>query len=125
MTPFKPTITVLYADEAGKSHFKYMQVETSELAFAPPAPAVSVSAPAEVKRHLFLSLPGKWYGEPHPAPNRQMMTVLNGSLEVTVSDGTTRIFRGGDTALVEDTTGDGHATRNLGDEVLSLSVTQY
>jgi hypothetical protein len=30
----------------------------------------------------------------------------------------------GDTALVEDVDGDGHSTKNLSDEPLTLSVTQ-
>jgi quercetin dioxygenase-like cupin family protein len=119
------TITVLYADEAGVSHFKEMEVATQPLAFAPPAPPVGVSAPREVARHLFLALPPQWYGEPHPAPNRQIMTILRGQLEVTASDGTVRTFTTGDTAIVEDTTGQGHATRNATDEVVTLSITQY
>lgn len=120
-----PTIIVLYADESGESHFKEEPVALSQMDFAPPAPAVGVSAPSNVARHVFLSLPAAWYGEPHPAPNRQIMTVLNGTLEVTTSDGEVRHFSAGDTALVEDTTGKGHATRNITDDAVMLSVTQY
>lgn len=119
------TISVLYADETGESHFKEQELPMSSIEFAPPAPAVDVSAPTQVARHLFLRLPGEWYGEPHPAPNRQIMTVLNGSLEVSVSDGKVRIFKAGDTVLVEDTSGKGHATKNLGSDTVTLSVTQY
>lgn len=117
-------ITHLYADEAGESHFKTMQVSSTAMDFAPPAPKLFVSMPAEATKHLFLTLPGGWYGELHPAPRRQMMTVLKGELEITASDGTVRVFKDGDTALVEDTHGKGHATRNLGPVSLSLSVTQ-
>ncbi len=39
--------------------------------------------------------------------------MLDGEIEIEVSDGERRGFRGGDVLLVEDTTGKGHRTRTV------------
>ena len=52
----------------------------------------------------------------HPAPRRQFVIILSGRLEIGLGDGTTQVFGAGDARLVEDTTGQGHTTRVIGDE---------
>ena len=52
----------------------------------------------------------------HPAPRRQLVIILSGQLEIGLSDGTKHVFGAGDARLVEDTTGKGHTTRQLGAE---------
>ena len=52
------------------------------------------------------------------------MTLISGTLEVEVSDGTKKTFIPGNTAMVEDTFGDGHITRNKSKELAVLSVVQ-
>ena len=52
----------------------------------------------------------------HPAPQRQFVIILSGSLEIGFEDGTTKIFGPGDARLVEDITGKGHTTIALGNE---------
>jgi hypothetical protein len=53
----------------------------------------------------------------HCAPQRQLIVLLDGEIEVEVTSGEIRRFCGGDVVLVEDTTGTGHRTRSIGDEV--------
>ena len=118
------TIIRLYSDEAGTSHFGSIDLKMNLVDFAPPAPKVFLSNPNSAKVSFFLSLPPKWFGDFHPVPSRQIMTLITGSLEVEVGDATKRIFKPGDTALVEDTTGLGHVTRNNSDQVAVLSVIQ-
>ncbi len=118
-------ITHLFVDNSGVSHFKDIEIETNLIDFAPPAPKVGVSRPIEAKRQLFLVLPKDWFGDMHPAPNRQLMTIVTGALEVTASDGVKHTFKPGDTALVEDTVGEGHATKNAGSSETMLTVVQY
>jgi len=50
------------------------------------------------------------------------MVLVAGSLEVTASDGEVRLFRPGDAVLVEDTAGQGHATRSVNGEVIVAVV---
>lgn len=52
----------------------------------------------------------------HPAPQRQFVFILSGSLEIGFEDGTKKVFGPGDARLVEDITGKGHTTIALGDE---------
>ena len=53
----------------------------------------------------------------HNAPQRQLIVLLDGEIEVEVTSGERRRFAGGDVLLVEDTTGTGHRTRSIGDAV--------
>jgi hypothetical protein len=124
MNETKIMIPRLYHDEHGIAHFDDLDIIATSVDFAPPAPRVFATAPAEARRHLFLTLPSGWFGKEHPAPSRQMMTILNGTLEVQASDGTVRVFKTGDTVLVEDTEGRGHSTKSLSDKPVTLSVTQ-
>ena len=50
----------------------------------------------------------------HPAPRRQYVITLEGQAEIVLSDGASRIFGPGDALLAEDTTGEGHITRIVG-----------
>jgi uncharacterized cupin superfamily protein len=52
----------------------------------------------------------------HPAPQRQFVIILSGSLEITFEDGSKKVFGAGDARLVEDVTGKGHQTIALGNE---------
>jgi len=113
----------LYTDEAGESHFGEWEWPAVESEFAPPAPPVEVTEPVPAERALMLRIPAGWYGEPHPAPRRQLMVVVRGSVETTASDGETRLFTPGSAILLEDTTGRGHSSRTVDGEVL-IAVTQ-
>ena len=114
-------ITRLFADAKGESHFGDDELEMSESVFAPPAPAVLISKPESATRSLVLVLSDGWFGKAHPAPNQQLMIMLNGTLEVTVSDGETRLFTTGNVVKVTDTIGRGHSTKSInGDAVVAV-----
>lgn len=49
----------------------------------------------------------------HCAPQRQLIVMLDGEIEIEVTSGETRSFRTGDVILVEDTTGTGHRSRSV------------
>ena len=49
----------------------------------------------------------------HYAPRRQFIVLLDGEIEVEVTSGEKRRFKGGDVLLVEDTTGTGHRSRSV------------
>jgi hypothetical protein len=116
-------IARLYTDEAGESHFGTWKWHATEAAFAPPAPPVQVTEPVPAERVLMLRTPAGWHGDLHPAPRRQLMVVVAGSMEATASDGETRLFTPGSAILLEDTTGRGHSSRTVDGEVL-IAVTQ-
>lgn len=116
-------IARLYTDEAGESHFGTWNWQATATPFAPATPAVEVTEPVPAKQALMLRMPAGWYGEPHPAPRRQLMVVIAGAVEATASDGETRLFTPGSAILLEDTTGQGHSSRTVDGEVL-IAVTQ-
>ncbi|MGW4232685.1 hypothetical protein OG596_24105 [Streptomyces sp. NBC_01102] len=114
-------VTRMFTDEAGETHFAEEKVEVTEKNFAPPAPAMFMSNPAEAKASVYLLLPDGYFGDLHPAPRRQIMTLVQGELEVGVSDGEKRQFLPGGSVLVEDTTGKGHSTRSVGESIVLVA----
>lgn len=100
-------ITRVYADADGESHFDEVDIP---LADGGPIGRMSERLPAHgvIFRETEPGYDLDW----HCAPRRQYIALLDGEIELTVSDGETRRFAGGDVLLVEDTTGKGHCTRH-------------
>jgi hypothetical protein len=101
----------VFTDAKGETHFADEVLTFELIDFAPPAPPISVSALFDADNVTFISSPAGWYGHWHAAPRRQFILVLEGELEVEVSDGEARRFGPGSICLVEDTTGKGHISR--------------
>jgi hypothetical protein len=110
------SITRVYSDSEGESHFSVLQVPFELKDYAPPAPPMSVTDLIKTDGFVVISSPGGWSGDWHPAPRRQYMVCLSGTLEVKVTDGEVRRFGPGSVLLVEDTTGKGHVSRVVGKE---------
>ena len=55
-------------------------------------------------------------------PEARFMSVLNGRMELTVSNGEKRYFSRGDMFLLQDTRGQGHCTRVLGFEPCTVLI---
>jgi hypothetical protein len=117
----KVTYTRLYADSSGDSHFADVSEPLEPTDFAPPAPLLHASPSRRAERLVFVGSPNEWDGRWHPTPTRQFVICLAGTLEVTVSDGETRVFEPGDFLLVEDTEGRGHKTQTAG-QILTAVV---
>lgn len=58
----------------------------------------------------------------HCAPERQLVVVLDGTIEVETTDGDTRRWRNGECFLADDTGGRGHRTRTSGGPARLLFV---
>jgi hypothetical protein len=58
----------------------------------------------------------------HRAPRRQLVIYLSGLTEVECGDGAKRQFRPGDMLLADDTTGEGHITRDLAEPRRTVQV---
>jgi quercetin dioxygenase-like cupin family protein len=103
------------ADETGGSHFDTVAVEQSLAAGAPPAAPFYVSKDGPASKHRFYTFQPGWIGDWHPCPTRQFLALMSGEVEMETTDGTKKRFKPGDLVLLEDTTGKGHVTRNIGD----------
>ena len=116
--------TRIYCDEEGESHFEDISIDLALVEFAPPAPPLNIAAPFETERMIFCTIPSDWFGNWHPTPQHQFFLQLSGNLEVEVSDGEIRIFSSGSIALLEDTTGKGHLTREIGSKGVNAVFVQ-
>lgn len=103
--------TRIYNDSEGESHFEDVAVGLDPVDFAPPAPPLNLSTPVAAERVVLCAVEPTWYGDWHPAPQRQFYFQMSGVLEITVSDGETRRFEAGALVLLEDLSGKGHRTR--------------
>jgi quercetin dioxygenase-like cupin family protein len=105
----------IYADAQGGSHFDSVTVEQSLASGAPPAAPFYVSGDKPASKYRFYSFQPGWIGDWHPCPTRQFLALMSGAVEMETTDGTVRRFKPGDLVLLEDTSGKGHVTRNIGD----------
>ena len=88
---------------------------------SPPAAPAALAALGAATHVAVMRADRDWGGEArHPAPARQLLTVLAGGWSVTTSTGDTRTFGVGEALLVEDVDGFGHSSRALFDGSLAL-----
>ncbi|HUP19223.1 MAG TPA: hypothetical protein VM778_04625 [Gemmatimonadota bacterium] len=101
-------IARVWADDDGVTHFDEVEIPLADAGeigrLSETFPAVGV-----VFRENDPDYDFDW----HPAPRRQLVVLLDGSIEIEVGDGEVRRFAGGDVVLLEDTGGRGHRTRNV------------
>jgi len=124
---FSPNLTQvtyhrLYSDTQGDSHFDVVTIEQRLASGAPPAAPFYVSEDRPASKYRFYSFEPGWIGELHPAPTRQFLALMSGDVEMETTDGTVRRFGPGDLVLLEDTSGRGHVTRNIGDGYATFLV---
>jgi hypothetical protein len=102
------TITRLYSDAAGDSHFEDQYIplrDSGAIGFISEATSV-----AEV---YFRYVQADYDYEFHTAPQKQLVVLLDGAIEIETSLGDKRIFQSGTVLLLEDTQGKGHKTKNI------------
>jgi hypothetical protein len=114
----------IVGDGAGGCRFEEAVETLIPAAFAPPAPPLGVSAPRRATTARFIGAPAGWDSPPHPAPAHQRVVIIQGTVEVRVTDDTVRRFGPGAVVHLEDTSGSGHATRVLpGEDWIAFVVT--
>jgi hypothetical protein len=106
--------TRIYADGAGQTHFEDSEIPIGSVIFAPPAPALDMSSPIEVSRCIFFRLPSGWVSDWHPTPRSQLRLVLEGEVEIEVTDGTVRRFGPGSIGHIDDLGSLGHKSSVVG-----------
>lgn len=99
-------ITRIYSDSEGESHFSDVEIELKDA-----GPIGRLSKKLPVRGIVFRENDADYNYDWHTAPEKQYIVMLNGEIEIEVSDGEKRTFRGGDILLVEDIHGCGHRTR--------------
>jgi hypothetical protein len=101
-------LTRVYADESEASHFAELQVELKAA-----GEIGRLSEPIRARSVIFRENDPGYDYDWHVAPQRQLIVLLDGAIEIEVSGGSRRTLRGGEVLLMEDTTGRGHRTRHV------------
>ena len=107
----------LWVDDQGESHFKDQEIEYTE---SGPAGKLSKRLPAT--GIIFRETRAEYDLDWHPAPRRQYIVNLDAGVQLTASDGESRIIGPGEIILVEDVTGKGHLSKGLGKMRHSLFI---
>lgn len=101
----------IYMGADGKSHF-----EEIEPVFEPgddqSETAVIHAESGIIVRRFDPQRSNPW----HHAPGRACVFTLSGAVDIEIGDGTVRRLGPGDILIAEDVTGQGHVTREVGDE---------
>ena len=107
-------ITRIYSDANGDSRFEDMVVplyDGGTIGF--------LSEPQKADKIIFRKVIEPYDYDFHNAPARQYIALMDGEISIETSLGEIRIFKQGDTLLVEDTTGKGHRSKNIKEAVRS------
>ncbi|MSQ27368.1 MAG: hypothetical protein EXR51_04415 [Dehalococcoidia bacterium] len=97
----------IYTGEDGRSHFADLDIPLSPRGYGEQSEEVPSSGV------IFRVTPVGGLYDFHSAPHRQFVVTLSGLAEIECGDGTKRRFGPGDIMLADDTTGQGHITREI------------
>jgi len=99
-------VTRIFTDNKGNSRFEDIEIKlynSGNIGF--------LSEKIKATGMIIRETPEDYDYDWHNAPQRQYIVMLDGEVEIEISDGTKRIFRTGDIILVEDTEGQGHKSK--------------
>jgi hypothetical protein len=101
-------VTRVFAGDDGRSQFEELDVPLHESGYGQLSELVPGAGV------IFRSTPAEGALGFHTAPRRQLVVTLSGAVEVECGDGSVRRFGPGDVMLADDTTGQGHISREVG-----------
>ena len=103
--------TRIYTGSDQKSHFEDFEIPLND-----EGEIGLLSERKKASGIIFRETSGDYDYGWHNAPERQFVIVLEGSVEITVGDGTSKVFTDGQVFLAEDTEGQGHKSRAINNE---------
>ena len=115
-------ITTIYTGDDGLTHFADDAIPLAFKDFSPPAPPVAVSEWLSASGVAFAIIAPDWDGDWHPAPRRQFVAMMQGTVEIETGDGETRRFKAGSAYLLTDLEGQGHRARVLGGVTATIAL---
>jgi len=98
----------IYVDAKGETHFRDIQVKWAE-----EKDFSKYSERLKATGIIFRETSGDYDLDWHPAPRRQYIINLDGGVQITASDGESRVIGAGEVILVEDTSGKGHLSKSV------------
>ena len=106
-------ISRIYTGEDGQTHLDEYEVPLNRQS---PASATELSQLQSAQSIQFRRTSPEYFLDWHNAPRRQYVITLSGESEVEFGDGTKVRLYPGHILLAEDTEGQGHISRAIGDE---------
>ena len=100
-------ITRVYTGSDGQSHFETIEISLQASRYG------SLSELFEAEGVIFRETPAGGELDFHNAPRRQFVVTLSGEVEIECGDGSKRRLGPGEILLADDTTGQGHITREI------------
>ncbi len=100
-------VTWIYTGDDGRSHFEDLDVPLNPASYGLNSSVIPSTG------IVFRETPVGGALDFHPAPRRQFVVNLSGLVEIEGGDGSKRRLGAGDILLADDTTGQGHITRDL------------
>jgi hypothetical protein len=100
-------VTRVYTGDDQQSHFEDLEIpeeETEHGWFTPRVPATGL---------IFRRTPPGGSIDFHCAPRRQFVILLSGAVEIECGDGSVKRLGAGDVLLADDTSGQGHISREV------------
>jgi len=104
-------IVRVYTGDDGQSHFEDVTIDLRELGVAG-----RISDAWGATGVQFREVDGDYHLDFHVAPRRQLVVNLTGSVEIEVGSGERRVLGPGSILLADDTTGQGHISRDVNRE---------
>ena len=104
-------ITRIYTGKDGESHFEDMDISLGNQDNSDHR-----SELIQATGIIFRETGGDYSLDFHNAPRRQFVFNLEGSVEIVIGDGSSRILGPSDILLAEDTTGRGHISRAVNNQ---------
>ena len=98
----------LHTGTDGRSHLEDVELHTTAR-----ADGAGIELSDAVQGVALREVPPGLSSDFHCAPRRQLVIQLSGSGELVCGDGTSRVVGPGDVVLAEDTTGQGHISREI------------
>ena len=99
-------VTRMFSDAQGETHTETIMMDVGQSnGFSPTGTAYFSRFAADMDLD--------W----HPAPRRQYIVNLDAGVRITASDGESRVIGAGEVLLVEDTTGKGHLSKAVGEQI--------
>jgi hypothetical protein len=102
----------LYVDADGESHFADLEIEWVE-----EGRGSKLSRRFPASGIIFRQVQPTYELDWHPAPRKQYIINLDAGVQITASDGESRVIGAGEVLLVEDTSGKGHLSKAVDEKV--------
>ena len=100
-------ITRVYTGSDGQSHFETIEISLQASRYG------ALSELFEAEGVIFRETPAGGELDFHNAPRRQFVVTLSGEVEIECGDGSKRRLGPGEILLADDTSGQGHITREI------------